>query len=107
MEAARQRQWERFAVFNDPADENSPPLTQNVIACNADMRPAEVRQFCELDETSRTLMRLAMNQLKLSACAYHCILKLACMITYLATSEQIQPTHLVGVLPYTPLLLLR
>jgi hypothetical protein len=27
------------------------------IACNADMRPTEVRDFCQLDETSNALMR--------------------------------------------------
>ena len=27
------------------------------LACNADMGPAEVRQYCELDEVSRSLLR--------------------------------------------------
>jgi predicted ATPase with chaperone activity len=29
----------------------------NGVTCNADMRPAEVRQFCELDEAGRNLMK--------------------------------------------------
>jgi len=29
------------------------------LACNADMGPAEVRQYCELDEVSRSLLRSA------------------------------------------------
>jgi magnesium chelatase family protein len=66
------------------------------------MRPAEVRRFCELDETSRTLMRSAMNQLQLSARAYHRILKLARTITDLAGSEHIQPAHLAEALQYRP-----
>jgi len=52
------------------------------------MRPAEVRQFCELDDTSRTLMRSAMHQLQLSARAYHRILKLSRTIADLAEALQ-------------------
>jgi magnesium chelatase family protein len=51
------------------------------------MRPAEVRQYCDLDDTCRTLMRSAMSQLQLSARAYHRILKLARTIADLAASE--------------------
>jgi hypothetical protein len=35
----------------------------NGIACNADLRPAQLRQYCQLDETSHALMRSAMNQM--------------------------------------------
>jgi magnesium chelatase family protein len=102
VEAARQRQRERFALPDDPAAGNGHPPRLDSIACNADMRPAEVRQFCELDDTSRTLMRSAMNQLQLSARAYHRILKLARTIADLAGSEHIQPSHLAEALQYRP-----
>jgi len=100
VEAARQRQRERFAALNGPDEENDHSTRDGSIACNADMRPAEVRRFCELDETSRTLMRSAMNQLQLSARAYHRILKLALTIADLAGSEHIQPAHLAEALQY-------
>ena len=104
VEAARQRQRERFNGSAQRPTEGSQgeAVPADVIAspiqCNADMRPAEVRQFCELDETSRTLMRSAMNQLQLSARAYHRILKLARTIADLADSVHIQPAHLTEAL---------
>ncbi len=106
VEAARQRQRERFGVGAKPSPEGAQSevvtvgLSASPIQCNADMRPAEVRKFCELDETSRTLMRSAMNQLQLSARAYHRILKLACTIADLAASEHIQPANLAEALQY-------
>lgn len=88
VEAARQRQRQRFT--------NSP------IACNADMRPAEVRSFCVLDDTSRSLMKSAMTRLQLSARAYHRILKLARTIADLAGAVEIAPAHLAEALQYRP-----
>ena len=49
---------------------------KNGVMINADMRVAEVRQFCELDETRQQLIKTTMAQLQLSARAYHRILKL-------------------------------
>jgi magnesium chelatase family protein len=88
VEQARQRQRERFK--------------ETGVACNADMRPAEVRKFCELDDSSRALMKTAMSQLQLSARAYHRILKLARTIADLAGSERILPQHLAEALQYRP-----
>ena len=93
VEAARQVQRGRFATLVESV---SP------IACNADMRPAEVRQFCGLDDTGRSLMKSAMAQLNLSARAYHRVLKLARTIADLAGSEQIGPAHLAEALQYRP-----
>jgi len=95
VEAARDRQRERF----DVGTQNIAPVQ---ITCNADMRPAEVRKFCALDETGHSLMQTAMNQMQLSARAYHRVLKLARTIADLAGSESIQPTHLAEALQYRP-----
>jgi magnesium chelatase family protein len=83
---------------------NASPLRggAQIISCNADMRPAEVRKFCVLDDTSRSLMKTAMSQLQLSARAYHRILKLARTIADLAGAENIGPAHLAEALQYRP-----
>jgi len=106
VERARDRQRMRFTVGADGPGTGQPgrgrPPVQEIISCNADMRPAEVRKFCTLDETSRNLMRSAMSQLQLSARAYHRILKLARTIADLAGAEQIGPAHLAEALQYRP-----
>jgi magnesium chelatase family protein len=87
VESARARQQVRFAE------------AVNVVS-NSDMRVAEVRQFCKLDETSESLVRAAMSQLQLSARAYHRILKLSRTIADLAGSDAIQSVHLAEALQY-------
>jgi magnesium chelatase family protein len=96
VEAARQRQRERFARAARPEDGCLPSF------CNADMRPAEIRQFCVLDGPGQALMRTAMAQLQLTARAYHRVLKLARTIADLAGVEQIGPQHLAEALQYRP-----
>jgi magnesium chelatase family protein len=108
VEAARQRQRDRFSVGakqpapNEPALHNNASPSASPVQSNADMRPAEVRQFCVLDDTCRALMKTAMSQLQLSARAYHRILKLARTIADLAGSEAIGPSHLAEALQYRP-----
>jgi len=105
VEAAREIQRQRFAGARQGDRELSqmPPSTSPLqILCNADMRPAEVRQHCSLDDACLSLMRSAMQQLQLSARAYHRVLKLARTIADLAVSENIAPQHLAEALQYRP-----
>ena len=96
VEAARQMQIQRFKPLTDGGDPQFPVMN------NADMRVGEVRQFCGLDDAGRALMRTAMNQLQLSARAYHRVLKLARTIADLAGAEQILQVHLAEALQYRP-----
>ncbi|MHC1741370.1 MAG: YifB family Mg chelatase-like AAA ATPase [Anaerolineaceae bacterium] len=88
VEAAREIQRRRFAG--------------TTLTCNADMHPAEVRLYCSLDSDCRTLMRAAMNQMQLSARAYHRILKLARTIADLSGIESITAPTLAEALQYRP-----
>ena len=97
IEAARKIQRERFTQEDQSHDENNTYLT-----CNSDMHPAEVREFCQLDTTSQSLMRSAMNQMQLSARAYHRVLKLSRTIADLAGENQIGSQHLAEALQYRP-----
>ena len=81
-------------------------FTSSDILCNSDMRMAEIRRFCKLDETGNKLIRAAMSQLNLSARGYHRVLKLARTIADLGESETIQSIHLAEALQYRPKLML-
>jgi len=96
VQNARDKQSERFSKLD----------SKHPIFCNADMRVAEIRQFCQLQEEGQSLMRAAMSQLNLSARAYHRILKLARTIADLAGSEEIQSVHLAEALQYRPKLMM-
>ncbi len=86
VEAARARQEERLA--------------DTPLHCNADMGPAQVRRFCQLDAAGQTLIRAAMRQMGLSARAYHRVLKLARTIADLDGANTIQAAHLAEALQY-------
>jgi len=88
VETARTIQRERFAGTN--------------LHVNADMGPAEIRQFCQLDATSTNLLKAAMQQMKLSARAYHRVLKLARTIADLAGEDHIQTVHVAEAIQYRP-----
>jgi magnesium chelatase family protein len=72
------------------------------LTCNADMGPGEVRKVCKLDQAGRSLVRAAMQQLQMSARAFHRILKLSRTIADLAGSEAIETAHLAEAIQYRP-----
>ena len=88
--AARALQQERFAA--------KPKIT-----CNARMGSRELKQFCELDEPTRDLLKLAMTDYNLSARAYDRILKVARTIADLAGAEKILGDHVSEAIQFRSL----
>jgi len=88
VEGARERQRQRFA--------------ETRISCNAEMGPGEVREYCRLEDAGRSLLRSAMQQLQMSARAFHRILKLARTIADLAGEGEITTAHLAEAIQYRP-----
>jgi magnesium chelatase family protein len=88
VERAREIQRERFK--------------DQEITSNADMGPGDVRRICRLDDAGRSLVRAAMQQLQMSARAFHRILKLSRTIADLAGSEKIETAHLAEAIQYRP-----
>lgn len=70
---------------------------------NAQMRSKHIRQFCRLDETSKTLLKNAMERLNLSARAYDRILKVARTIADLESSDVIKNEHISEAIQYRSL----
>lgn len=72
------------------------------VTCNAEMGPAEVRQFCEVEPSAEKLLKAVMQQLHLSARAYHRVLKVARTIADLAESDLIKANHVAEAIQYRP-----
>jgi magnesium chelatase family protein len=88
VQAARERQIQR--------------LSETKMTCNAEMGPTEVREFCQTDVSGEKLLKAAMQQLHLSARAYHRVLKLARTIADLAESDTIMANHIAEAIQYRP-----
>jgi magnesium chelatase family protein len=88
VQVARERQLERFKGTK--------------LTCNAEMGPAEVRDFCEVEQSAEKLLKAAMQQLHLSARAFHRVLKLSRSIADLAGSETIAANHVAEAIQYRP-----
>ena len=67
---------------------------------NAQMGSRQIKEFCELNQESNTLLNNAIDRLGLSARAYHRILKIARTIADLAESENITSSHVAEAIQY-------
>lgn len=84
--AARRMQMERFS--------------HDTIALNGDMSPRHITEHCPLDAASLSLLKGAMDKLRLSARAYHKTIKLARTIADLEEAPAILSHHIAEALQY-------
>lgn len=74
-----------------------------LVYCNAMMKPRQIRRHCALDGQAQDLLNQAMQQLGLSARAYHRILKVARTIADLEREADIAPHHVLEAVQYRSL----
>ena len=89
VEAARKIQHERFVGTN--------------IHANASMQSKQIREYCKVDDQAQDLLRVAINQLGLSARAYDRILKVARTIADLDQNPNIEAVHVSEAIQYRSL----
>lgn len=80
VQSARKIQVQRYSAKND-------------IHCNAQMSRSEFELHCQIEETSKQLVKTAMIKMGLSARAYDRILKVARTIADLDSSKDIEVKH--------------
>ncbi len=88
VEKARRGQHKRFADAK--------------ILTNSEMKVQDIKKFCSIDKKSKDLLKNAVNQLDLSARAYHRVLKLARTIADLEGSQNIKPENIAEAIQYRP-----
>jgi magnesium chelatase family protein len=70
---------------------------------NADMNSRHIRQFCEVDSESHSLLERAMERLALSARAHSRILKIARTIADIGGTDYIKTDHVAEAIQYRSL----
>ncbi len=89
VEEARHVQQQRFAGAT--------------IHANATMQPRQIREYCKVEAPAQDLLRVAINQLGLSARAYDRILKVSRTIADLDRNPNIEPVHVSEAIQYRSL----
>ncbi len=68
--------------------------------CNSRMGPKEIERHCALDSKSLQLLEKSVERLRLSARAYHRVLKIARTIADMDRRESIAPAHIAEAIQY-------
>ncbi len=90
VEAARNVAYQRF----EAANKNSH------LHCNAEMQSSQIRQWCQLDDRTRSLLENAIRKLGLSARGTDRILKVSRTIADLAGDQDLQMAHVAEAIQY-------
>lgn len=72
------------------------------ILTNSEMSTQDIKKYCKLSDESKSILRAALSQYKLSARAFYRIIKLARTIADLASEQDILPYHISEALVYRP-----
>lgn len=88
---------ERVQIARDRARSR---FQDTALCCNAEMQSRHLRQWCQLDEATRTLLESAIRKLGLSVRASDRSLKVARTIADLAGEEQLKPQHVAEAIQY-------
>ena len=72
------------------------------ILTNSEMSSENVKRFCQIGNSSKQLLKNAVEQMHLSARVYFRVLKLARTIADLSEEEQIKTAHIAEALQYRP-----
>ena len=86
IQAARDRQRRR--------------LTGTALTRNAEMEPAQLRTFCQVESSAERLLKVAQHQLHLPTRVLHRILRVACTIADLEECEHIAANHVAEAIHY-------
>jgi len=78
-------------------------FSQKSIVANGHMNHRQIKEFCALNEEGRKLLKMAIDELGLSARAYDKTLKVARTIGDLAKCENILPEHIAEAIQYRSL----
>lgn len=89
VEAARRLQHQRF--------------DGTAMHANANMESKQIREYCKIESQAQDLLRIAINQLGLSARAYDRILKVSRTIADLDQNPNIEPVHVSEAIQYRSL----
>lgn len=74
------------------------------IYTNSELTPKLIQKYCKIDETSKTMLRGAINRFNLSARSYDRILKISRTIADLKNSENILSEHIMEALTFRGLI---
>jgi magnesium chelatase family protein len=73
------------------------------VYCNAQLRPGQLRKYCQMDAAGRALVEQAVTRLGFSARAYMRIIKVARTIADVEGAEEIHTAHLAEAIQYRSL----
>ena len=91
------------ARANNARDVQLKRFKEDNIYCNSRMGKSLIKEYCSINEESKTLLGLAIDKLGMSARAYDKILKVARTIADLENSSSIETPHISEAIQYRSL----